>query len=547
MLTGIWHGHVRRLALLVGILALPATNCFALAINSQAPVLRRPFVFGAYAHSNVMLPVTASGRGPFSFSAVRLPAGLFINHSTGAITGVASRAGIYHFTAYVTNSMGRCSHQFILTVGNRVALTPPMGWNSYDYYGDRVNEAQVLINAEYVHRYLQGSGWNTIVVDYRWYDGNADPEPDNGAPGEALSMDQFGRLIPAADRFPSAGNGLGFKMLAARIHAMGLRFGIHIMRGIPRLAAEENLPIAGSRFHARDAADVADMCPWCPDMYGVRGDTAAGRAYYLSLFRLYAAWGVDFVKMDDTSQPYHRDEIDAVHEAILHCGRSITLSLSPGETPIQDAAHVAVHANMWRVSGDFWDNWPSLNHEFTLARRWQNYVGAGHWPDADMLPLGHLSMGGRPVGRDRVTNFTQTEQQMVLSFWSLLPSPLMLGGYLPDLDESTRHMLTNSALIAIDQDSAGYGARLVGKAGATEVWARALANGQMAVGLFNRSPNTATVLIRLKTLGLTTKCYVYDVWRHSHEVEQANGELSRTVPSHDAALFIISPQHKQGK
>ncbi len=533
--------NLGRFSLIVTVLALSVPKCSGLSANAIAPKLRPPFVFGAYPHSAVMLPVVATRHGSVSFTAVHLPSGLVINRATGAITGVASRAGVYHFTVDVANSVGRSSHQFTLTVGDHVALTPPMGWNSYDYYGDRVNQAQMLINAQYVHRYLQDIGWNTIVVDYRWYDGNADPEPDNGAPGESLSMDKYGRLIPAADRFPSAGNGNGFRLLAHHLHAMGLRFGIHIMRGIPRLAVEENLPIAGSKFHARDAANVHDNCSWCPDMYGVRGDTPAGRAYYLSIFKLYASWGVDFVKMDDTSQPYHRDEIDAVHDAILHCGRTITLSLSPGETPIQDAMHVELHANMWRVSGDFWDNWNSLNHEFTLARRWQAYVGPGHWPDADMLPVGHLSMGGRPVGPDRMSNFSMNEQRMLLSFWSLLPSPLMAGGFLPDLPLSTREMLTNSHLIAINQDSAGIGARLVGSAGPTEVWVRPLSNGKVAVGMFNRSDRPVTMTVPLADLSLKGRVLAYNVWKRS-KMNLTNKEaIKQSVGAHDAALFILIP------
>ncbi len=544
MLTRILRFYVRQYVPVFGAIALCTSPCKAQPAQVTAPVLRPPFVFGAYPNSTVILPITAHAQGQVSYSAVHLPAGLHISHTTGSITGLTTHRGVFHFSVTASNFKGRMTHEYTLNVGSRVALTPPMGWNSYDYYGDRVNEAQVLINAQYLHRYLQQFGWNTIVVDYRWYDGNADPEPDNGAPGESLSMDRYGRLIPAADRFPSAGSSNGFRLLASRLHAMGLRFGIHIMRGIPRLAVEENLPIAGSKFHARDAANMHDNCSWCPDMYGVRGNTPAGRAYYLSIFKLYASWGVDFVKMDDTSQPYHTDEINAVHDAILHCGRSITLSLSPGETPIQDGSHVMMRANMWRVSGDFWDNWMSLDHEFTLARRWQDYVGPGHWPDADMLPLGHLSMGGRPVGPDRMTNFTVDEQRMLLSFWSLLPSPLMLGGFLPDLPAVTRQMLDNPLLIAINQDSAGRPARLIGNAGPLEIWARQLSGGKEAVGFFNRGPKLAKLNVSLATLGIKATSLAINVWDDSKTKVTTNGRVGGVLAPHSAALFLLTVQRK---
>ena len=175
--------------------------------------------------------------------------------------------------------------------------------------------------------------------------------------------------MPAPNRFPSAADGKGFKPLADQIHAMGLKFGIHVMRGIPRQSVKANTPIEGSEFKAADAANTGNICPWCPDMFGVDAAKPAGQAWYDSIVRLYAAWGVDFIKVDDLSSPYSTREIEAIRRAIDRCGRAIVFSTSPGETPVSEAAHVETHANMWRISGDFWDNWDALNHNFRSARR----------------------------------------------------------------------------------------------------------------------------------------------------------------------------------
>ena len=277
---------------------------------------------------------------------------------------------------------------------------------------------------------------------------------------------------------------------------------------------------------------------------GVSGATRpAGRAYYASLFRLYASWGVDYVKMDDTSNPYHATEIEAAHAGILACGRSIVYSLSPGETPFDQAAHVAAHANLWRVSGDFWDNWASLDHEFSFAARWRSVVGPSNWPDADMLPLGRLSVRNRSVGRDRTTNFTRAEQMTMVSLWCLLPAPLMVGANLPDNDPWTTSLLTNSEVLALDQDTPCEPAWLVPNAddaGQSVVWTRRLSDGSVAVGLFNRALWDAAVSVSWTALGLNGRCAVRDLWRRS-DLGAANGQVSATVPGHGVVLLRLTP------
>jgi alpha-galactosidase len=415
------------------------------------------------------------------------------------------------------------------------ALTPPMGWNSYDAFGDSVTEAEVLANAQYLKDKLATHGWQYVVVDYRWYDPGAHDNNPNGRKGVALTMDQYGRLLPSPNRFPSAADGAGFKPLADKIHAMGLKFGIHVMRGIPRLAVKANMPIEGSDFHAWDASSFS-LCPWNPDMFGVDAKEPAGRAYYDSILRLYASWGVDFIKVDDLSRPYSKDEIEAIRQAIDKCGRPIVFSTSPGETARSEALHIATHANMWRMSDDFWDNWKSLNHAFDLDYAWQGIGGPGHWPDSDMIPLGRI--GIRSVGGDRRTHFTHDEQVTLVSMWCLAPSPLMLGMNLPDNDNWTLSLLTNDEALAINQDPLGKPARRVSKTGGAEVWVKELKDGSLAVGLFNRGRATTDATLTWSDAGLTGKQTVHDVWSHK-DVGVFENQLTQSVPSHGSVLWRV--------
>jgi hypothetical protein len=418
------------------------------------------------------------------------------------------------------------------------ALTPPMGWNSYDAFGDSVTEAEVLSNATYLKEKLAPHGWQYVVVDYRWYDPGAFNNYPNSRKGVELTMDQYGRLLPSPNRFPSASGNQGFKPLADQIHALGLKFGIHVMRGIPRQAVKANCPIEGSQFHAWDASSFS-LCAWNPDMFGVDATVPAGQAYYDSILRLYASWGVDFIKVDDLSRPYSTAEIAALRQAIDKCGRPIVFSTSPGETPVRQAGHIATHANLWRVSDDFWDNWKSLDHAFDLAHAWQGVGGPGHWPDSDMIPLGHI--GIRSVDGNRQTRFTHDEQVTLISFWSLAPSPLMLGMNLPDNDAWTLSLLTNDEALAINQDALGKPARCLAKANGLEVWGKELKDGSLAVGLFNRGKKAADVTCLWTDAGLAGKQAVRDVWAHQ-DLGVFENQITRSVPSHGAILLRLQPE-----
>jgi alpha-galactosidase len=352
-------------------------------------------------------------------------------------TGLVALGTGCHTTS--SSSQGNEFHQW--------AKTPPMGWNSWDIFGTTVTEQQTREQADAMARLLKPAGYDILTVDIQWYEPNA--RGHIYQPGARLEMDEFGRLLPALNRFPSAQNGQGFKPLADYVHSLGLRFGIHIMRGIPRQAVRQNTPVLGTNLRAADIALTNSICPWNPDMFGVDATTPGGQAYYDSLFELYASWGVDYVKVDDISRPYgavQRAEIEAIRKAIDKTGRPIVLSLSPGATPISAGPHVQNHANLWRITDDFWDRWGLLREMFERLHAWEPYRRPGAWPDADMLPIGIIDFG-------RKTHFTKDEHFTLMSLWSIGRSPLIFGGDMTKLDEFTLAMLTNPEVIAVNQHS----------------------------------------------------------------------------------------------
>ncbi|GGA70660.1 alpha-galactosidase [Edaphobacter acidisoli] len=398
-----------------------------------------------------------------------------------------------------------------------LAPTPPMGWNSWDSYGLTITEPQFRANVEVLDQKLKPFGWNYAVVDEGWFMENPQDRPH---PEQLrLDVDRYGRYIPAPGRFPSSAKDEGFKTLSDYVHSLGLKFGIHIVRGIPRQSVAQNLPIEGSAFKAVDAADQSDACPWDPTNWGVR-DNAAGQAWYDSLMRQYAGWGVDFLKVDCiSSHPYKADEIRMIHRAIEKTGRPIVLSLSPGPTALENAAAVGAMAQMWRISDDFWDYWASpsgkdfpqsMLGQFEKTAAWAKYAKPGNWPDADMLPLGHLG----PVpgyGEVRATRLNPEEQRTLVTLWSMARSPLILGANLTELDDATLKLLTNRDVIRVDQASTG--SRMVGRDGDVIAWTSDLADGSHALALFNVGDAPVTVKKSIASYGLTGRNFsARDVW-----------------------------------
>lgn len=331
------------------------------------------------------------------------------------------------------------------------AQTPPMGWNSWDCFGPSVVEEEVKANADYMAQHLKEFGWEYIIVDIRWYADNQTTGHYNPYNETDFVIDTNGRYMPSTKRFPSSANGAGFKPLADYCHNLGLKFGIHIMRGVPKEAVFNKMPIAGTNITADQIYSDTMECTWLKDNYTVNREKEGAQEYYNSILNLYAWWGVDYIKVDDLSRPYHTDEIEMLRNAIDQCGRPIVFSMSPGATPIEEHEHAKNNANLWRTIDDFWDNWAQLNYSFGMCAKWAPYITKGSWPDADMLPLGKFIRGERAT--DRYTNFTKDEQYTLMTLWSMFKSPLMFGGNLPDNDDFTNKLITNDEVLYVNKYS----------------------------------------------------------------------------------------------
>jgi alpha-galactosidase len=396
-----------------------------------------------------------------------------------------------------------------------VALTPPMGWSSWGSYGMTITEPSFRLNVVAERDKLLPFGFNYAVIDEGWFLEN--PEDQATLAKRQYAIDPNGRLVPVPARFPTAMEPgaprpvksetnesrqlaatiekTSFVTLANWVHAQGMKFGIHIVRGIPLVSVERNLPIEGSKFHTYEAANQDDACPWDPTNLGVQNNEA-GQAWYDSLMRQYADWGVDLLKVDCIADhPYEQYEIYMIYRAIKKTGRPMVLSLSPGPTSLDHAVEMDKVANMWRISDDVWDYWSqplaafpqSVRNQFVRLAEWEKYAKPGHWPDADMLPIGEL----RPSpgwGDSRTSRLTLEEERTQVTLWAIARSPLMLGANLTLLDQRTLQLLTNRDVIAINQTSLNnFEARRERNLFA---WRADMPGGKVAIAIFNVGDTT---------------------------------------------------------
>ena len=451
---------------------------------------------------------------------------------------------LFIFASAICNAQSKTSAQ--------LAPSPPMGWNSYNAFGATVEEAEFKANAEYVAKNLKKYGWNYVVIDFCWWyphpPGSNQSNPpqfklkSDGSLVPYFGMDEYGRLMPDVRRFPSAAGGKGFKPLADYVHSLGLKFGIHVMRGIPRQAYWYNTPVLGANgVKARDIADTTSICPWLNTMWGVNMSKTGGQEYYDSILKLYASWGVDFIKLDDTDldekYPYRREEVEAFHKAIEKTGRPIPLSLSLN-MKYENREHAKENAEMWRISKDFWDSWEQLEEQFPLMAQWASVSEPGNFPDADMLQLGKIAKRG-PVGVERFTRFTKDEQITHMTLWSIAKSPLMFGGNLPENDAFTNSLITNKEIIAVNQK--GMSPKEVYTRDEKTVWMSKNANKSLNFALFNRSKNTENIEINLSELGLDAlkKYQIRDLWSNKN-LGVFTGSFSAQINSHGAGMYLIS-------
>jgi hypothetical protein len=418
------------------------------------------------------------------------------------------------------------------------APTPPMGWNSWDCFGTQVTEAQTKANTDYMAEKLAKFGWQYIVVDIQWYEPGA--KGHDYKEGAKLIMDEYGRLLPAENRFPSAAGGKGFKPLADYVHSKGLKFGIHMLRGVPRQAVNQKTKILNSSANASDIADKNNICRWNPDMYGIDMTKDGAQEYYDSIFQLLASWEVDFVKVDDLSAPnYQQPEVEAIRKAIDKCGRPMVLSTSPGETPLASAEHVATHANMWRMSNDFWDNWKELKDQFARCRNWTKFCGKGHFPDADMLPFGAVRAFDKGW-----TRFSRDEQITCMTLWCIARSPLIFGGDLPQNDAETLALITNDEVLAVNQ--AGENARELSNDNDLIVWVSDVPRSKdKNLAVFNardaksgESFDGLEVPVDLRSIGFEN-ANIRDLWKKK-SLGEFTGSFAPKILCHGAGMYRVT-------
>ncbi len=431
-----------------------------------------------------------------------------------------------------------------------LAATPPMGWNSWDGYGTTINEEQVKANAAWFAKHLKPSGWQYVVIDMEWFVSN--PTAEGNSKSSVYTLDANGRYIPAENRFPSSANGKGFKPIGDYIHSLGLKFGIHILRGIPKKAVEANAPIAGSQYHATDAADTGETCPWNPDNYGADASIPAAQAYYDSIAALYASWGVDLIKVDCiSSRPYRGEEIRILSAALAKTGRPIVLSLSPGPAPLDKVDEMRKYAQMWRISNDIWDLWHStveypqgLGDQFDNLLKWAGKSQPGHWPDADMLPLGYLGPAAG-WGKPRETQLTHEEQRTLMTLWAIFPSPLMVGGDLTKADAWTISLLTNREVLAVNQKSTGSHPLIADEK--SVVWiAETPTHDASYIAAFNRTEMPLEISFAWKQHGLMSALYEErDLWAHQDLAPEKS--FSVRLPAHGCVLYRLKAAGSAGK
>ena len=465
------------------------------------------------------------------------------------------------------------------------AKTPPMGWNSWDCYGAGVWESNVVENADYMARILKPHGWDIITIDIQWYEPLAHTTAYRR--GAVLEMDANGRLLPATNRFPMTAATHSFKPVGDYLHSKGLKFGLHLLRGIPRQAVADKTPVLGTSYTAAYIANKNSICGWNGDMYGVDMTKPGAQEYYDSVFALMASWGLDYVKVDDLSSPYHTDEIEAIRKAIDRSGRKIVFSTSPGATPVNRGEHIETHANLWRISNDFWDSWPALYEQFARVNSWTPFRAPGHWPDADMLPLGNVRAWQT---RDNWTHFTKDEQVTLMTLWCVGRSPLIMGGNMPGNDDFTLSLMTNDEVLAVNQNSTNN--RQLFNTNNTVAWVadmpksksrvvllapRQLAAANRGAGLsgskakylalFNTSPTPVprgrrsgpaadaatnapaadalqprSVSVSLADMGFTGAARVRDLWSHK-DLGVFRGTFTRDINSHGAGLYALQPRN----
>lgn len=472
-------------------------------------------VFGVRPDRPFLFTIPATGSRPMRFSAIGLPAGLKLNSITGRITGKLGRSalGAHSVILHATNSLGSASEKFRIVVGNTIALTPPMGWNSWNCWAGAVNQQRVLAAAKaMVATGLINYGWTYICIDDTWQGKRAGP---------------LNAIQPDMKRFPD------MKALCSEIHHMGLKAGIYSTPWTTSYGNHIGESSTNKRglWHrptvSKHGIINKDILPWGMGKYQFESRDA----------RQWAAWGFDYLKYD--WNPIRFPQVKQMYDALLHCRRDIVFSLS-NNAPYPGAAKWIPYANLWRITGDSRDNWPNLRSHWQAGAKWAHLQSPGHWNDPDMMTLGWVGWGRR----QHYSHLTPNEQYLEVSSFSLMGAPLILGNNLNRMGPFTLNLLSNAEVLAVDQDPLGIAGVPVLRRGNQQVWVKPLSDGSKAVGLFNLGTQATVVTATWSELKINGVQIVRDLWRQSN-IGTADGSFSAEVPPHGVVLVKISPGTKR--
>ncbi len=475
----------------------------------QTPRINGPCVFGVRPDSPFLYSIPASGRRPMTFSADGLPHTLHLDADTGRITGIIAAAGTYPVKLRAANALGSADRLLRIVVGEEIALTPPMGWNSWNCWGGGVDQDKALRSARAIVACgLDQHGWTYVNIDDAW----------QGARGGPLNAIQ-----PDPKKFPD------MKALSDQIHAMGLKFGIYSTPWVTSYAGR----IGGSSENPDGKWDPQTMRKG-PKNKKILPFAIGQYHFFANDAKQWAAWGVDYLKFDWA--PNELPETKEMYDALRHSGRDIVLSLSnntPG-TLFSIIPEVSKYANCWRIGGDISDSWGSIKSHGFDDDKWAPYARPGHWNDPDMFEIG-ANGGGKPK------RLTPDEQYTHVSLWCLLSAPLLLGCDLEHMDAFTLGLLTNDEVLDIDQDPLGKQATRIAGGGDVQVYGKPLEDGSWAVGLFNLGKVQADVSVNWADLKRTGPQRVRDLWRQ-RDLGVFPDKFQSPVPPHGVVLLRVTPK-----
>lgn len=422
---------------------------------------------------------------------------------------------------------------------------PFLGWNSYDCYGSHINEKYTNQNLDAFIQKLKPYGYEYFVLDAGWYR-HYDLKPGEEWPTDGdkahLNIDEFGRFLPSDVLFPG-----GLLAIIEKAHNHDIKFGLHMMRGIPREAVKRNTQIKGTPYFAQDIADTSDICSWSTLMYGIDMDKPGAQEYYNSVLELLAGWGVDFIKYDDIV--HKPKEINAVVNALKKTGRKIALSISPGDDINPAYYETYQKADMIRISRDIWDLQEDIDISFERWEQIKPYADKGFWLDMDMIPFGHIRINyplthnklssGR--GYERMDNFNYAQKKTFITQRAMSASPLFMGGALTSSPATVFEIITNEDMLACNQN--GVTGHLLKRiktyAEFVDIWHTPHKTNENEgwLGIFNRNGYTELIKLKKEDLGLkTTSSYrLHNIWG-KNSIQDSESFIFE-IPANDV-LFI---------